>query len=162
MGDRVTLISDGVLQQVGSPDTVYENPANVFVAGFIGSPAMSFNRFSVTHSDGTMRLVRCDLRLQVSSSEPVPQEVIAGVRPEHTQLWEQDADLIGPIQGRVQFAESIGRETFAGVVSSDDTHFTIQMEGRHHIELDEMLCFGLQPGWLYLFDPSTERMIGRI
>ena len=62
MGDRVAVMSEGVLEQVGDPRTVYEEPANVFVAGFIGSPAMSFATMRAARNDGTLTLSRGDCR----------------------------------------------------------------------------------------------------
>ena len=87
LGDRIAVMHDGALEQVGTPEELYERPANVFVGGFIGSPAMSF----LPRDDGTL----------------------IGVRPEHVRPWEDG--LAGPIDGRVAYVEALGRETLVGV-----------------------------------------------
>ena len=67
MGDRVAVMNEGVLEQVGDTRTVYEHPANMFVAGFIGSPAMSFATVDAARSDGTLRLSRGELSLTLDA-----------------------------------------------------------------------------------------------
>ncbi|GGA66813.1 sugar ABC transporter ATP-binding protein [Pseudoclavibacter endophyticus] len=105
MGDRVAVLKDGVLQQVAAPRELYREPANVFVAGFVGSPAM--NLFDGTlDADGAAHLG--DLRI------PVPSEglqrgggVTIGVRPEHVAL---DSD--GPIEATVDMTEELGSDSY--------------------------------------------------
>jgi ABC-type sugar transport system ATPase subunit len=162
MGDRIAIMRDGVLEQCGDPDTVYERPANTFVAGFIGSPAMSLARMSSERRNGHVGLLLGDLRLDVDSAAEVPAEVIVGVRPEHTRIWEDGAGLVGPIDGRVEYVEALGRETLVGVSTHGDVSFVIEAEGRLRAELGDSVRFGLRPGRLYLFDPADERAIGRL
>jgi ABC-type sugar transport system ATPase subunit len=162
MGDRIAIMRDGVLEQVGHPDTVYAEPANTFVAGFIGSPAMGLTRVGVDHADGAARLVLGDLRLDVGSVPATPGEVVLGVRPEHTRLWDGGGDLLGPIDGRVEYVESLGRETLVGVVAPGESRFVVVIEGLVQMEPGSTLRFGLRRGWLYLFDAEEERALGRI
>ncbi len=89
MGDRIAVMNDSVLEQVGEPHSLYEHPVNVFVAGFIGSPAMTFTNFSATRANGHLELRRASLTLKAQSHLNVPSEVIAGVRPEHARLWSE-------------------------------------------------------------------------
>ena len=93
MGDRIAVMNEGRLEQVGTPAELYEHPANRFVAGFIGSPGMSFapaDRFGLD-----------------------PADAIVGVRPEFARLWQEG--MIGPFEGTVEYVEALGRETFLGV-----------------------------------------------
>src|SRR5262249_47189146 len=87
MGDRVAVMSEGALEQVGDSRTVYEKPANVFVAGFIGSPSMTFATLDVTWNDDELVLHRGGVSLTIGGArgraEPASGEVIVGVRPEH-------------------------------------------------------------------------------
>src|SRR3990170_3280343 len=69
MGDRVAVMSEGVLEQVGDPRTVYDSPANVFVAGFIGSPAMTFATMNVERRNGALALSRGGLALQIDERD---------------------------------------------------------------------------------------------
>jgi multiple sugar transport system ATP-binding protein len=162
MGDRIAIMRDGLLEQVGDPDTVYERPANTFVAGFIGSPAMSLARMGAERRNGGVALGLGGLRLHVETAEEVPSEVIVGVRPEHTRPWEDGAGLVGPIDGRVEYVEALGRETLIGVSTEGGVSFVVEADGRLRVEPGESMRFGLRTGRLYLFDPVDERAIGRL
>jgi ABC-type sugar transport system ATPase subunit len=114
LGDRVAVINDGRLEQVGTPEELYDEPANAFVGGFIGSPPMSFLR-----RDGKL----------------------LGVRPEHVRPWE--AGLLGPIEGRVAYVEALGRETLVGVETDAGTTLVTVLEGRARLEVGERMRVGL-------------------
>jgi ABC-type sugar transport system ATPase subunit len=158
MGDRIAIMREGVLEQVGDPDTVYAEPANTFVAGFIGSPAMGLTRVGV--EDGS--LVLGDVRLPVDAGVDGRSELVLGVRPEHTRLWEDRGDLVGPIDGTVEYVESLGRETLVGVVAPGESRFVVVIDGLVQVEPGSSLRFGLRRGWLYLFDAEDERALGRV
>jgi ABC-type sugar transport system ATPase subunit len=165
MGDRVAVMSEGVLEQVGDPRTVYERPANVFVAGFIGSPAMSFATMNAERHNGSLTLSREGLTLKIDERDApaggVPSEVIVGIRPEHTLLWRDGAGLIGPIEGRAGYVEMLGREMFIGVTAPGEVRFTVHAAPDAAVRPGETVRFGLEPGSLYLFDAETERALTR-
>jgi ABC-type sugar transport system ATPase subunit len=162
MGDRIAIMREGLLEQVGDPDTVYSRPANTFVAGFIGSPAMSLTRAGATRENGRTRLVFGDLRLDAGEAPELPVEVVVGVRPEHARQWGDDPGLLGPIEGRVEYVESLGRETLVGVTAPGDARFVVEIDGLARVEPGSSLRFGLRRGWVYLFDAGDERALGRI
>jgi ABC-type sugar transport system ATPase subunit len=162
MGDRIAIMRDGVLEQVGDPDTVYGYPANTFVAGFIGSPAMSLTPAGAGRRDGRAQLAFGDLRLDVDGALDLPSEVVVGARPEHAKLWDDSADLLGPIDGRVEFSESLGRETLVGVTAPGEARFIVTIDGLVQAEPGSSLRFGLRRGWVYLFDASDQRALGRL
>jgi ABC-type sugar transport system ATPase subunit len=162
MGDRVAVMSEGVLEQIGAPRTVYEEPANVFVAGFIGSPAMSFARVQATRAGDALTLSRGDLSLALPSArlpDGVPVEVVAGIRPEHCHLWRDGMGLLGPIVGRTEFVELLGRETLIGVEAAEDLHFTVLAEPDAATRPGDEVRFGVESGRLHLFDTQTERAL---
>jgi ABC-type sugar transport system ATPase subunit len=163
MGDRVAVMSEGVLEQVGDARTVYDAPANVFVAGFIGSPAMSLSTMSAERRESDLVLSRGGFELRVEGRQPsadgIPSEVIVGVRPEHTQLWREGAGLVGPLEGRVDYVEMLGRETFIGVTAPGEVGFTVHAEPDAAVHPGETVRFGLERGRLYLFDVATERAL---
>jgi ABC-type sugar transport system ATPase subunit len=136
MGDRIAVMNHGVLEQVGTPEELYERPANRFVAGFIGSPAMSF-------------FVPAELGLSANGHPPA---AVAGVRPEHARPWREG--LLGPLNGRVAFVEALGRETFIGV-DVGGSRLTVFEEGRATRDVGEELEFGLVPTGLRYFDADT-------
>ncbi len=114
LGDRIAVMNDGALEQVGTPEELYDEPANRFVGGFIGSPAMSF----------------------------LPWEgAVLGVRPEHVRPWADG--LLGPIDGRVAFVEQLGRETLVGVDTEAGARLVTVVEGRARYEIGEPLRLGL-------------------
>jgi len=162
MGDRIATMRDGVLEQVGDPATVYEQPANTFVASFIGSPAMSLARCGIDRRNGDVGLVLGERRIALGAPADIPSDVIVGVRPEHTRLWDAEAGLVGPIDGRVEYVESLGRETLIGVSAPGGARFVVEADGLVRTETGESLRFGLRKGWVYLFDVADERALGRI
>jgi multiple sugar transport system ATP-binding protein len=121
MGDRVAVMRKGELQQVAAPQELYDRPANIFVAGFIGSPAMNMLEAHVERSAegltlvlGDMRFGLDDLRLASYAGRPV----ILGIRPEDLE----DAALAngtpgGRLRGRVELREALGSEVLV--------HFTV-------------------------------------
>jgi multiple sugar transport system ATP-binding protein len=162
MGDRIATMRDGVLEQVGDPDSVYERPANTFVASFIGSPAMSLARVGASRRNGRVQLLLGEQQLVLDGEVDVPAEVILGARPEHTRLWESEANLLGPIDGTVDYVEALGRETLIGAEAPGAARFVVEADGRVRAEPGESVRFGLRRGWVYLFDSATEQAIGRI
>ena len=137
MGDRIAVMNEGVLEQVGTPEELYERPANRFVAGFIGSPAMSF--FEASASDGRLRAPEIDLAVNGAA---LPSSVVVGVRPEHARPWREG--LVGPLRGRVAFVEALGRETFIGV-DVGSSRLVVFEEGRATRDVGETIEFGLVP-----------------
>ena len=164
MGDRVAVMNEGVLEQVGDTRAVYERPANVFVAGFIGSPAMTFATLGASRDGDQLVLRRGDLSLTLPAAhlpaDHVPAEVIVGIRPEHTGLWHDGDGRVGPIAGRVEYVEMLGRETLIGLVTGGDQHFTVLADADSPLKPEEQASFGFEPGRLYLFDPETQRALG--
>jgi ABC-type sugar transport system ATPase subunit len=161
MGDRIAVMSNGVLEQVGDPKTVYDEPANVFVAGFIGSPAMSFATFSATPNGDSLTLSGAGLSLTLEPPFPrgVRREVILGIRPEHAHVWRDGDGLLGPIDGHADFVEMLGRETLIGVVTSGDMRFTVRADADAPVKPGDRMAFGLEPARVHLFDPETQRAL---
>lgn len=121
MGDRVVVMRKGELQQVAAPQKLYDHPVNVFVAGFIGSPAMNMLEGTVERSDGDVTLVLGDSRFAVDERQLGPyvgRTVVVGLRPENLE----DAALAngtpgGRLRGHVELCEALGAEVLV--------HFTI-------------------------------------
>jgi multiple sugar transport system ATP-binding protein len=127
LGDRVAVMRSGVLQQVGAPMELYNEPVNLFVAGFIGSPAMNFMPASVDGDTVTLPFgdVRLPSELHDRVREAHGRQLIAGIRPEHFE----DAKLVGEARDKgttfkahIEVLESLGSELYAHfTVSSDET-----------------------------------------
>src|SRR3954449_12264571 len=134
LGDRIAVMRAGVLQQVGTPAELYDNPKNLFVAGFIGSPAMNF---MPAHVEGdVVKLPMVDAPLPREALERIGDSgagLIAGIRPEAFE----DAALVGEkinegvvFRARVDLVESLGSELYV--------HFTVQHQGVQSQELQEL------------------------
>jgi ABC-type sugar transport system ATPase subunit len=160
MGDRIAVMNDGVLEQVGTPEELYERPANVFVGGFIGSPAMSFLTMAAEPAGAGMTRLRCDgVDLVVPGADGLPGEVVVGVRPECARPWDPEhPGLIGPIAGDVAYVEALGRETFVGVDVGSD-RVVVQHEGRATLLPGDRVEFGVQPAALRFFDVADGRAL---
>jgi ABC-type sugar transport system ATPase subunit len=155
MGDRIAVMNNGVLEQVGTPEELYERPANTFVGGFIGSPAMSFFTASAgAQADGGTRLLSGGIDVVVPGLEGLPPEVVVGVRPECARIWSPDREsLLGPIAGDVAFVEALGRESFVGV-DVGDARIVVHHDGRAALLPGDRVEFGLLAGALRFFDAA--------
>lgn len=137
LGDRVVVMYGGIAQQIGTPEELYERPANLFVAGFIGSPAMNFFPAGLTAIGLTLPFGEVTLAPEVQgviAAHPKPENVIVGVRPEHIQ----DAALIDAYQRiraltfqvKVNLVESLGADKYL--------YFTTESPAVHSVQLDEL------------------------
>lgn len=137
LGDRVVVMLAGVAQQIGTPDELYHRPANLFVAGFIGSPSMNF--FPATLTDVGVRLPFGDITLMTEVHEmlarhPKPTNVIVGVRPERLQdaalidTYARIRALTFPVS--VDLVESLGSDKYI--------HFRTEGEGAQAAQLAEL------------------------
>jgi ABC-type sugar transport system ATPase subunit len=157
MGDRIAVMSTGQLRQVGPPGTIYGQPANRFVAAFVGSPPMSFSPFATRREPDGLVLRRDDYELAIGPvAAAVPDEVLLGVRPEDAVIWREESGLIGPIEGAVDYVEDLGREWFAGVTLAGGSSFVISGTTKPVPGIAETVRFGLRPTGVYLFDPESE------
>ena len=159
MGDRIAVMNHGVLEQVGTPEELYERPANRFVAGFIGSPAMSFFDAAAASEDGGVRLRGEAVDVHVPGVPELPPSVIVGVRPEAARLWGAGG-IAGPLSGTVAYVEALGRETFVGVDAAG-SRLAVHQEGRTRLQPGDAVEFGLVPGALRFFSPDTGAALER-
>ena len=150
MGDRIAIMYDGVLQQVGTPDEIYDHPANLFVAGFIGSPTMNF--VPVTVQDGTAKASGFEVALpgRVESKTGT-----LGFRPEALT----DRDLNGSsVDMKVDVVERLGSDQFLyGQVGGDAV--TARVDPRLKVTPGDQVRLGLDLRSLHLFDAETDRAV---
>jgi sn-glycerol 3-phosphate transport system ATP-binding protein len=161
LADRLIVMNAGVADQIGTPMDVYDHPASVFVAGFIGSPAMNFlaakvgpGRKSVdlagTGAGGTI-----SLELARPTSASAGTAVALGIRPEHLH---PAAD--GPLQFEVELAEPLGADTLLhGRFGSAHELVTVRQGGHVIARPGENRRFKADPGHLHLFDSQTGKRI---
>lgn len=151
LADRVAVMKNGVIQQLGTPDEIYNDPANLFVAGFIGSPAMNLINGSVNDgmfvTTGGTRLVRVDA--------PDRDAVVLGVRAEDVEIHQPGE---GDIDLKVYAYENTGESVMLTVQFGKQR--VIARGDRHlRMDMDDIVGLRLNPDHLYLFDPASEARI---
>lgn len=157
MGDRICVMKEGRIMQVSDPVTLYNHPANAFVAGFIGSPEM--NLVDATLSDGVLRLGSQTLRLDDGLRDRLvanpPKDVIFGVRPQHMQIVESDAE--NAWSGTVSHAEFMGHEVYLYVqVESQKFIVVTPASGYDRTRLrQDRIWLRPQPDAAHIFDRQS-------
>lgn len=158
LGDRIAIMRDGELQQVGSPREVYESPANVFVAGFLGSPAMNLlelRREKDTLEAGSLRMPR-------PAGLKLPKNVTAGIRPEELVVCGDGASDDGTVRFdvTVEATESLGADTYA-YFDADGTRLRARAPGFYTPSAGEPAQLGVDLSSILWFDTKSGKLIGR-
>ena len=159
MGDRVAVMRDGRLIQVDTPQALYASPADMFVAGFIGSPAMNFIRARVEASNGTPFAAIGSTKLQVPAciARRAGQEVIVGLRPEHLELANGSRNGKPLLRAPVALAEPVGAQVIVHLeLAEGGSPFCACLDSRTAFERGEQLTLAVDPSSLHFFDPETE------
>jgi multiple sugar transport system ATP-binding protein len=137
LGDRVVVMRAGVAQQIGTPQELYDRPVNLFVAGFIGSPAMNFFPAQLTDVGVGLPFGQITLTQQVHdvlNAHPTPTNVIVGIRPEHLE----DANLIDTYQRLRALVFEVGVELVESLGAEKIVHFTVEGASAHSAQLTEL------------------------
>jgi len=155
LADRIVILRDGRVEQIGSPLEVFHAPANVFVAGFIGSPAMNLIE-AVVRRDGDGFSAAWEggpaLKLRAPGLAD-GQAVVLGIRPEHLLVAAE-----GAVEGEVAVAEPLGSETLV-VARFGARELTAKCDGRVVPRAGERLRFALDLEQLHVFDQASERAL---
>ncbi|TYO88529.1 sn-glycerol-3-phosphate import ATP-binding protein UgpC [Oceanicella actignis] len=148
LGDRLMVLNKGVVEQFGSPIELYERPASVFVAGFIGSPAMNFLPVRV---EGDAAILPNGARLPAPAR--AAGEATLGARPEHLT-----PDEAGPVAVEVEVLEQLGAATLVhGRLEGTQHEMTVQLDGVRAPEAGRIMRFA--PGQLHLFDAASGKRL---
>ena len=164
MGDRVVVMLDGRVQQVGAPKDLYNKPANRFVAGFIGSPAMNFVR-AQSGKDGSISAgPDFQIFLPESLTEKVRRlglgEVWVGIRPEHLKIQrESGAVTKNMINGRVEVVEPQGSTTIIQLSVGGDIRLIALINEQVEPAPGSLLTLSVASDAIYLFDPATDQSV---
>ncbi|MBQ9317678.1 MAG: ABC transporter ATP-binding protein [Atopobiaceae bacterium] len=170
LGDRIVIMRNGDVQQIGTPQEVFDHPANLFVAGFIGTPQMNLFDGELVVENGTYAVRVGDALITLSEDKQKnlaeagakAQKVIVGARPEHITLAEKEGSMI---EGVVDVSEMMG----------SSVHLHINVGGKDciiiapRLDLDtgnlavgSKIRFTLAPNAVHVFDPETEKNLERI
>lgn len=148
MGSRIAVMREGKIQQLGTPLEVYDRPANVFVAQFIGTPPMNLFRASVV--DSTLRTP--SFTLPVPSAIEQGRDVIVGIRPEH--LGHGDAT----IDAKVDMVEPIGHESIVYATAGSEKIVAIY-DPHDAPRAGETIAMGVEVAKMHIFDAATENAL---
>ncbi|NLF66488.1 MAG: sn-glycerol-3-phosphate ABC transporter ATP-binding protein UgpC [Chloroflexi bacterium] len=166
MGDRILVLKDGVLQQIDSPRNLYSNPHNVFVAGFIGSPAMNLFDATLVAEEGRLWVDTGDFRVPVPPERNakydgyVGKEIIFGMRPEHIHAAEYAPGKINaaPVHATVDVVELLGHNLHL-YLDSGKNNFVATVDTRLAPQMGQQLDLVFDMDQLHLFDKTTELTI---
>ncbi|AXT29187.1 ABC transporter ATP-binding protein (plasmid) [Ruegeria sp. AD91A] len=131
LADKIVVLRDGRVEQVGSPMELYNNPANQFVAGFLGAPSMNFFPASMIGESAN---------------------ITTGIRPEDLFLSDD-----GPVVANVTHVEHLGGDTNV-IAMMQDHQITARLFGQHQVEAGQSIRFGYSPSRVYRFDPQGSRL----
>ena len=157
MGSRIAVLKDGRLMQVDTAENLYERPMSVFVATFIGSPAMNILSGTVEAGDGRPAIRSTSALWPIPPAAPVPpgMKVKLGVRPEHLILKAQ-GEPGDP--ATVTVIESTGNEAIV-LLDLNGTELTAKLPGRVRLKPGQTVAISADPDELHLFDAATEARI---
>jgi multiple sugar transport system ATP-binding protein len=161
MGDRIAVMRDGLLQQVGSPQDLYDHPSNVFVAGFIGSPAMNFAT-TTTEGDnlllGNARLELSGAAARAAADRPKGSNLLIGFRPEHLEVGNGRGAGAVRIPAKVEVVEYMGNEELIHATSEGHEVVALVPSDRK-VTVGESVEFAIPVEKLHLFDPESEKSL---
>jgi len=160
MGDRIAVLRDGRLQQIGTSEEIYHRPANLFVAGFIGSPQMNFISVGLVNENDELFIIADGLRVPVPTDrkgellESGEESLIFGIRPEHIYLREEKNSV--PFDAEVYFVEALRSDTVVHANASFGK-IVIKLPGDVPLREGERVKFFIDVERIHLFSRKTER-----
>ena len=159
MGDRIVVMNNGWIQQVGSPLDLYNQPVNLFVAGFIGSPAMNLVPVTISEENATVYVQNSGFKIGLSQEMGAKikasstRDFIFGVRPE--DITKKGTGMTGstmsePVPAHVNVIETLGKEIYLDVTTGDD-NITAIVSPNILVELNEKLDLEINIDKIHLF-----------
>ncbi len=154
MCDRIALMNEGRIQQIGSPDEMYHRPENKFVAGFIGNPPVSFADGKIEDGHFVSQGLRFQLPDRIKGgSVTAGQTITIGVRPEYLQ-----PDFAAPVEGEITFVESQGREILYDLTLEGGQVFRSIQSGQQVCKLGDRIRWGIDADAIFFFDEAGNRI----
>jgi multiple sugar transport system ATP-binding protein len=164
LGDRVVVMKDGLVQQVGEPLELYGWPVNRFVASFIGSPAMNFAEISIAEADGALWAETAGLRVKVPPAKAealrghAGRRVVLGVRPEALRIASGADPGDYAFDAVVEVVEPLGNEILLDVRAGANA-MVARVDPATRVKVHEKLRLAFDPERLHFFDPNSEAAI---
>jgi multiple sugar transport system ATP-binding protein len=154
MADKIVVLNSGRIEQVGAPLDLYNNPANRFVAGFIGSPKMNFLKAKIEQvgdADTTVSVCGSSIRLPRRLKGSAGQDVTFGIRPEHLGVADAGTALATV---SVDLVENLGGATMLYTTTPDGQQLTIALDGQQKVERGTNVKTSFDPARCHVFDAS--------
>jgi ABC-type sugar transport system ATPase subunit len=153
LGDRIAVMRDGRVEQIGEPLEVYRTPRNIFVAEFVGAPTINLVSCEQTEEGGETWLDGAGLRLPAPLDLPDSRAITLGIRPEHLHLTPtEDADLVG----RVDVVEPLGNATLLHVAIGEGAELRVLVADFPRDRAGDEVGLRLDPGEIHFFDSDSK------
>ena len=165
LGDKVAVMKDGIIQQFGTPKQIYNDPANLFVASFIGSPPMNFIPLRLQRQEGRLLALldsgqaRCELPLGVRDEGLEDRDVIIGIRAEQIVLASHEPNGLPTLRAEVQVVEPTGPDTLV-FVNLNGSKVCCRLAPDDAPHVGESLNLQFDPAKVLLFDANTGERLG--
>ncbi len=165
MGDRICVMNEGEIMQTANPLELYNKPANLFVAGFIGSPSMNFIKGRIERKDGSLLLIetctseavmqiQLEPRFSSLAESYVGKELILGIRPENLLISPDKIQAGSGVDLGIEVIEPMGNETLL-YLSNGATSLTARAASDSQLKIGERIKVGFDLERAHLFDPAT-------
>jgi len=166
MATRIAVMKDGILQQCDTPQSIYDQPDNIFVAGFIGSPSMNFFEAKLRSDNSRIFLETGAFAVELPSEKAatfkshVDKTVVFGVRPEdvYDPLFAPPGINLAPVEAKVDVTEMMGSEVYLYLVAGDK-NFVARVDPRTRSRIGDKVQVAFNLNNMHLFDKTTERAI---
>jgi len=165
LSDRVVVMKDGIVQQVGAPLALYDRPTNIFVAGFLGSPTMNFVNCALVRDGERLRLYTGDVRWPFSLPPTADltalkgESVVLGVRPEDITVAPMgQLAAASYVPCTVEVVEHMGSINII-YISVAGTRLIATMETAFEARSGDMACIAINPNKVHLFNPETSKRL---
>jgi multiple sugar transport system ATP-binding protein len=166
MGDRIVIMKDGYIQQAATPTEVYNNPRNLFVAGFIGSPAMNFVDGALSEEGGNVIFKSRGVKVAIPEGRAkqlrdggyVGKEVVFGVRPEdlHAEPIFMEASPNSIVTAQIEVSENLGHEQILYLEGIGDNTIVARLDGRQSVSDATNIKLAIDMNKIHIFDKETE------
>ena len=169
LGSRIVVMKDGIVQQIASPQELHDNPDNLFVAGFIGSPQMNFIDVTVTEKNGDVYLKNTVLDVKLPEPKAsilkekgyIGKTVVMGIRPENIHdepVFINASNQSSIIDMEIKVYEMMGAEVFL-YFDIEDVNFTARVNPRTGARVGSIVKFALDTNKIHVFDKETQKAI---
>jgi multiple sugar transport system ATP-binding protein len=163
MATKIALLNGGRLEQVGTPDELYDKPASVFAAGFMGSPATNLLDARLSTSNGAITVMAPDVEAVLWEGQTPEHEIVLGIRPEHLRLHAAGSAAAAPasgaaLRGTVELSENLGREQLVHCRVGGQ-RITATCPREQHWEEGVAVVLSARPEHLHLFDRASGRRL---